>query len=160
MRLSDSRFCGSPSTAHADPRSSGTSHRSVAETGTGRSRGRIDNRCGSFRLELRLQMGFQTIQGAPESFAAVLVALPDFWNERCRGGRGIQSPAQCGKIDLALTELQAFSIQARGIGDVEVRGHRPDGLDKLVERPLVMIASQFGMRNVQAHAKAVPVAEF
>src|SRR5205823_11428780 len=105
-------------------------------------------------------MGFQAIQGAPESFAAVLVALPDFRNERCRGGRGIQSPAQCGEIDLALTDLQAFSIQARGIGNMEVCRHGRDGSHKLVERPLVMIASQLGMRNVQAHTKAVSVAEF
>src|SRR5437588_9112816 len=105
-------------------------------------------------------MGFQAIQGAPESFAAVLVTLPDFRNERCRCRRGIQSPAQCGEIDLALADLQAFSIQARGIGDVEVCRYRSDGLDKLVEGPLVMIASQLGMRNVQAHTEAVPVAEF
>jgi hypothetical protein len=56
------------------------------------------------------EFAFQSLQCYPESFALAFMALPDFWNEWSCRATFAQNLPQSIKIEIAITDLQAFTI--------------------------------------------------
>src|SRR5687767_4336702 len=69
----------------------------------------------------------QAIEGDPEPFAVVLVALPDFGQKRCERGNPVQVAVQGAKVDVAFPDLQSLAVHAGGIGHVQMACMAADG---------------------------------
>ena len=68
----------------------------------------------------------ETLERGPETFAHVLVALPDLGNER--GPRRVlaQHGADLVEVDLAVADLQAFAVEALGVAEMQMRRMRAE----------------------------------
>ena len=66
---------------------------------------------------------------------------------------------QLNPVDFAVLNLKPFAINILGIGKMEVGGKWKDVVEKLAERAVEMIASEFGMGCIQANSHLLFSAE-
>jgi len=88
------------------------------------------------------------------------VALPDFGDEACLGGELLHQGKQLHPVDLTIVDLQAFAINAFGIGQMQVCRERKDRLEEAAEGGVEVRAGELGMGRIQADAHAGFLAEF
>src|SRR5690606_10924711 len=60
---------------------------------------------------------------------------------------------------LAFPNLQSFAVHTGCISDMKMRRIRSDDLEEIPQRFLSMIAGQLGMRNIEANAHRISLAE-
>src|SRR6266702_6820506 len=95
----------------------------------------------------------ETFKGDPESFAHVLVALPDLRNEGGPRRMLAQDRADLVEIDLAFADLQTFAVEPLGITKVQTRGVRAKLRQALRKSEAEMVGGKLGVRDIDAHAQ-------
>ena len=80
-----------------------------------------------------LDTAFKAFKREPGAFPVVLVALPDFGDEACLGGELLHQGKQLHPVDFTIVDLQAFAINAFGIGQMQVCRERKDRLEEATE---------------------------
>ena len=87
------------------------------------------------------------------------MALPDFGDEARLGGQLIHQGKQLHPVDFSIVDLQAFAIDAFGIGQMQVGRERKDRLEETTEGGIEVGAGELGVGGIQADAHAGLLAE-
>ena len=91
---------------------------------------------------LGIRLG-ETLDGQDEALPGVLMSTPDFGNHSavvilCEA-------EEVHPVDIALTDLQAFPVQAGTVRDMQMVGIRQENLHLLVKIHMRPVAVQLGM---------------